>query len=271
MNQLHEPGKMHKLRRMAEAELPYHGQYLDVGTGFDAELKQPLTFGTEEVKPEMLAKIASVPPTGGVVHARLVTPLNSATATKGEPVEALMTEPLMVSDQLLLPVGTRIAGSVLEVRPARRLKHNGQLRIIFHEVELPNGLEQKIESSIEGVEVAKGENLALDSEGGAQVTSPRTRYFTTAIQVALATQVVGDRDAGKAVPDQGSVGSAAANGASGFRLVGAVVTAAAHSRLVSSGFGVYGASMAVYTHFLARGNDVVYPKDMSMVIGLGTR
>jgi hypothetical protein len=271
MNQLHEPGKMHKIKRMAEAELPYHGQYLDAGTSFDADLKQPLQFGSEQVKPETLAKIASVPPNGGVVHARLVTPLNSASATKGEPVEALITEPLKVSDQLLLPVGTRVTGSVLEVRPARRLKHNGQLRIIFHEVELPNGLQQKIESNIEGVEVSKGENLALDAEGGAQVTSPRTRYFTTAIQVALATQVAGDRDAGKAVADNGSVGSAAASGASGFRLAGAIVTAAAHSRLISSGFGIYGAGMAVYTHFLARGNDVVYPKDMSMVIGLGTR
>jgi hypothetical protein len=29
--------------------------------------------------------------------------------------------------------------------------------------------------------------------------------------------------------------------------------------------------MSVYAHFLARGRDVVYPKDMSMVIGLGTR
>jgi hypothetical protein len=27
----------------------------------------------------------------------------------------------------------------------------------------------------------------------------------------------------------------------------------------------------VYDHFLARGRDVVYPKDMAMIIGLGTR
>jgi hypothetical protein len=27
----------------------------------------------------------------------------------------------------------------------------------------------------------------------------------------------------------------------------------------------------VYSHFLARGRDVVYPKDMSMMIGMGTR
>lgn len=271
MQQLHEPGKMHKLKRMAEAELPYHGQYLDTGTSFDADLRQPLDFGTEQVKATTLAGIAAVPPSGGIVHARLTTPLSSATASKGQAVEAVITEPLMVSDQLLLPVGTRITGSVMEVRPARRLKHNGQLRILFHQVELPNGLEQKVESSLEGVEVSRGENLALDAEGGAQVTTPRTRYFVTAVQVALATSVMGDRDAGKATADRGSIGGSAANGASGFRFVGALVAAVAHSRVVSSGFGVYGASMSVYSHFLARGNDVVYPKDMSMVIGLGTR
>jgi hypothetical protein len=271
MHQLHAPGKMHKLKRKAEADLPYHAQYLDAGTSFDADLKQPLNFGTEQVTAETMAGMAAVPPSGGIVHARLVTALSSANATKGEPVEAILTEPLTISNQLLLPVGTRITGSVMEVRPARRMKHNGQLRILFHQVELPNGLEQKVESSLEGVEVSRGENLALDAEGGAQVTTPRSRYFVTALQVALATSVMGDRDAGRAASDGGGQGAAAANGASGFRFAGALVAAVAHSRVVSSGFGVYGASMSVYSHFLARGNDVVYPKDMAMVIGLGTR
>jgi hypothetical protein len=271
MKQLHEPGKMHKLERRAEAELPVHGQYLDPGTGFDAELKQPLNFGTEQVKAETLAGIASVPASGGIVHARLTTALSSAATKKGDAVEALLTEPLSISNQLVLPVGSRITGSVMEVRPARYLKHNGQLRILFHQVELPGGIEQKIESSLEGVEVSRGENLALDAEGGAQVTTPRSRYFVTAVQVMLATSVIGDRDAGKpASSDGGGVGTGAANGASGFRFVGAVVTSLARSRVVSSGFGAYGASMSVYNHFLSRGSDVVYPKDMAMVIGLGT-
>ncbi|HEY3928679.1 MAG TPA: hypothetical protein VGL89_09905 [Candidatus Koribacter sp.] len=272
MNQLRESGKMHKIVRRAEAELPVHGQYLDPGTAFDADLKQPLEFGTEKLSATTMAGIAAAPPTSGIVHARLTTPLSSATATKGESVEAVLTEPLTVSNHLLLPVGTAITGSVMEVHPARRFKRNGQLRILFHQVELPNGVEQKIESSLEGVEVARGENLALDAEGGAQVTSPRSRYFVTALQVGLATSAVGDHDAGKAGgPDSGGTGTSAANGASGFRLVGAVLSAAAKSRAVTSGFGVYGASMSVYSHFLARGRDVVYPKDMAMVIGLGTR
>jgi hypothetical protein len=41
--------------------------------------------------------------------------------------------------------------------------------------------------------------------------------------------------------------------------------------VVATGFGAYGAASSIYYKFLARGRDVVYPKDMAMVIGLGTR
>jgi hypothetical protein len=67
------------------------------------------------------------------------------------------------------------------------------------------------------------------------------------------------------------LGGSAANGASGFRFVGMAVGMLARSRVVASGFGAYGAANSIYYHFLARGHDVVYPKDMGMVIGLGTR
>jgi len=50
-----------------------------------------------------------------------------------------------------------------------------------------------------------------------------------------------------------------------------IVGLAVHSRVVSAGFGSHGAAMSIYYHFLARGRDVVYPKEMAMVIGLGTR
>ncbi len=270
--QIHEPGKVHKLKRIALAQLPVHPQYIDAGTSFNADLLQPLDFGTEAVRPESMADIGSPPPMGSVVHARLVAALSSATAKKGDPVEALITAPLVMSDHLILPEGSVIKGSVIEVQPARRLGHNGQLRILFHQVAPPNGLEQKVETNLEGVAVAKDEHLKLDAEGGAQVTTPRTRYLTTGIAVMLAaTQATPDRDAGQGNPSVGEAGSSAANGASGFRFVGMLVGLAAQSRVVSAGFGSYGAAMSIYYHFLARGRDVVYPKDMAMVIGLGTR
>lgn len=269
--QIHAPGKMHKLKRIVVAQLPVHPQYIDEGTSFNADLQQPLDFGTEAVKPEELITIGAPPPNGSAVHARLVTALSSATAKKGDTVEALITEPLVVSDHLILPEGSVIKGSVMQAQPARRLGRNGQLRILFRQVAPPNGIEQKVETSLEGVAVAKGEHLKLDAEGGAQVTTPRTRYLTTGIQVMLAaSQASPDRDAGRGA-SAGEAGGGAASGASGFKLVGMVVGIAAHSRVVSAGFGSYGAAMSIYYHFLARGRDVVYPKDMAMVIGLGTR
>jgi hypothetical protein len=269
---IHEPGKMHKVERIVLAQLPMHPQYIDAGTSFNANLLQPLDFGTEVMKPEALTDIGTPPPTGSVVHARLETGLSSATAKKGDPIEAVITEPLVVSDHLILPEGSVIKGSVIEVAPARRLGRNGQLRILFREVAPPNGIEQKVETNLEGVAVAKGEHLKLDNEGGAEVTTPRTRYLTTGIQVMLAaSQASPDRDAGQGGQSVGEAGGGAASGASGFKLVGMVVGIAAHSRVASAGFGSYGAAMSIYYHFLARGRDVVYPKDMAMVIGLGTR
>jgi hypothetical protein len=34
---------------------------------------------------------------------------------------------------------------------------------------------------------------------------------------------------------------------------------------------MYGAAFSVYEHFLTRGRDVIYPKDMSMLVSLGGR
>jgi hypothetical protein len=271
-NQIRAMGKVHSLERMALAQSPVRPQYIAAGSSFDADLLQPLDFGTEELRPEALTSIGAPPPSGSVVHARLVTALNSSTTKKGEEVEALTTQPLMVSDHLILPVGSVIKGSVIQVQPARRLGRNGQLRILFHQVTPPDGVEQKVQASLEGVAVAKGEHLKLDAEGGAQVTTPRTRYLTTGIAVALGvTGTSGDRDAGAPGQSLGEAGKAGARGASGFRLIGAMLTIAVHSRVVSGGFGMYGAATSVYYHFLARGRDVVYPKDMAMIIGLGTR
>jgi hypothetical protein len=270
--QIHEPGKMHKLKRILLAELPVHPQYIDSGTTFNATLVKPLDFGTEAVDPKALAEIGSPPPDGSIVHARLLTPLSSATAKKGDSVEALITEPLAVSNHLILPEGSTIKGSVIEVRPARYFSRNGQLRIFFRDVAPPNGLEQKVETNLEGVAVAKGEHLKLDAEGGAEVTTPRTRYLTTGIAVMLAaSQAAPDRDAGQGTPSVGEAGGSAANGASGFRFLGMALTLTARSRVTSAAFGSYGAATSIYHHFLARGRDVVYPKNMAMVIGLGTR
>jgi hypothetical protein len=271
--QVAAPGKMHRLKRLMVAQLPYHPQYFDAGTRFNAELVDPLNFGTEELTAEKIHMVGTAPAAGSIIHALLKTPLSSATVQKGEPVEAIMTEPLFADSQLILPEGTLLQGSVLQVQRARRLHRNGQLRIVFHEIVPPKSAEQHVEASLEGVEVKDDQHLSLDSEGGAQTTTPKTRYLTTGISIALAaSSLAPDADAGRGGElSIGETGKSALNGASGFRVIGFITGALIHSRALASSFGVYGASMSVYDHFLSRGLDVVYPKDTAMAIGFGSR
>jgi len=269
--QVSGPDKMHRLERFALTQSPYRPQYMDSGTSFNADVQEPLDFGSEQLKPETVSEIGTLPPSGGSVHAWLTTPLDSATSKKGDPVVAIVSQPLVIANKLYLPEGSELKGTVLQVRPARRFARNGQLRITFHEVVPPNGTKQQVEATLEGLEVAQGENLALDSEGGAQVKAPKTRYLTTGIAVMLAassTRPDGDHD-GVHGGAGGGGGGGALNGASGFKLVGTLVGAFAHSQVLTAGFGAYGAARSVYAHFLARGRNVVYPKDMSMVLALG--
>ena len=272
MKQVHEPGKMHKLERYAVAQLPVHPQYIDAGTVYFAELLEPLDFGTEPMTPEVASSIDTPPPAGSFVHARLVTPLSSATTQKGDGLEAVLSQPLFDGTRLILPQGSRLKGTVVQVQPARHLSRNGQLRMVFHELVLPDGIEQKVNASVEGVQASKGQDVKLDAEGGAEANSPKTRYLSTGISVALAlASAGGDGDARAGGNAGGNASNRVAGGAGGFKLVGIALGAFVHSQPLGMAMGAYGASMSVYSHFIARGRDVVFPKNTSMDIGIGAR
>jgi hypothetical protein len=273
MKQVHEPGKLHKIERYAVAQLPVHPQYIDAGTVYFAELEEPLDFGTEPLTQDIAASLTTPPPTGSSVHVRLMTPLNSATAQQGQEVEAVLSQPLFDGNRLVLPQGSRLKGSVVQVRPARRLSRNGQLRMVFHELVLPDGLEQKVETTLAGVQAGKGQDVKLDAEGGAEANSPKTRYLATGISVMLAlasAHTDGDADA-RAGDVGGNTGNRVAGGAGGFKLVGIAMGAFVHSQPLGMAMGAYGASMSVYSHFLARGRDLVFPKNTAMEVAIGPR
>ena len=268
MKQVKAPGKFHRLERYAVSQLPARPQYIQAGTMYFAELKEPLDFGTEPLTPQMLASIGTAIPQGSLIHALLVTPLDSATTAKGAEVEAVLDEPLFDGDRLILPEGSRLKGSVLQVRPARRLHHNGQLRIAFRQIVPPDGVSQRVVASLEGVQAGRDGNVKLDSEGGAEASTPKTRYLSTALSLALATAAIHQHtDA----DDAGQSQNGAVGGAAGFKLVGIVLGLAIKSQAFGMAMGAYGASRSVYTHFIARGQNVVFPRNTAMQIGIGSR
>jgi len=274
MKQLKTPGRVHRAERYFEAQLPVHRQYIPAGTMYFAELDEPLDFGSEILTPQMASTLGGPLPAGSVVHARLITPLTSATSKRGEVVEAVLTQPLLNTEkQLILPQGSRLKGTVRQVQPARRMKKNGQLRINFQELIPPDGVEQKVEATLEGVQSGKDANVKLDSEGGAEATTPKTRYLATGVSLALAAASMrtdADVDHGVAT-NGGGAGARVAGGANAFKLVGMALGLAVRSRALGYTMGGYGAGMSVYSHFIARGQEVVFPKNTAMEIGVGTR
>jgi len=264
MKQVKSPGRMHLIMRYAVAQLPVHPQYVDAGTLYSAEVSQPLDFGSESVSSKTLSTIGIEPPPGSLVQAVLMTPLNSASTQKSADVEAELSQPLVDQGRLILPAGTRLRGSVLQVRPARRLHRNGQLRIVFREVILPNGSVQTVDTSVQGIHSDSADNVQLDSEGGAKSTSSKTRYVSTGASVGLALIGQGGRnDVGDAGPTAG--------GATGFKLIGLIVGIAFRSHTYGILMSANGGSRSIYNNFLGRGRDIVFQKDTIMEIGFGSR
>jgi hypothetical protein len=276
INNVTAPGKMERVKSALRARLPYHRPSLPPGTNFTAEIKAPLTIASETPSPKLSTKMGGPIPAGSLVHIRLLTPLNSATDHRDAPVRAVVSEPLFSSDHsLVLPEGSRLNGIVSDATPARRFGRNGQLRFTFQQLEVSPGSLRKVEASLQGIDATSASHLQLDQEGGAHAVTPKTNYIMPAIDVFLATTSL-DLDAGHRGIHAGAAGhgpdyaGAGIRGGASLGFAGAIVSLMAHSRPVSASFAFYGAGWSVYSHFVARGVDVVFPKNTPMEIRFGT-
>ena len=66
-------------------------------------------------------------PAGTSITIRLQQPLSSASAVPGERFQAVLEEPLVAGDRVVVPAGTPVEGHVVSARHSGRLHHPGQL------------------------------------------------------------------------------------------------------------------------------------------------
>jgi len=260
------PGQMSQLKSTLLGMLPYHRQAWTAGTLFNGVLQEPVIARA----PSRVEARSNEPGSEAQeVSARLLTPLSSATAQRGVPVEAVVTRPLFATDQsLLIPEGSRLLGDVVEVQPARGFHRNGKVLFVFRQIQLPAGAVQSIKGYIEGVEGDFDAHLALDSEGATHASSPKTRFIFPAIAVAVAGLSFHQDYNAQGVPDQ-DIGGRAESGAVGLGLIGTLVAQA--SRTLASSIAITGAAFSVYSNFLARGEDVVLPANTPVKVSLRER
>jgi len=268
LDEIKSPGKIDRLKGMLLAQSPYRRQYLQPGTRFYASLTEPLDFGKTTRTAEQLKQVGDSPAPDSILHARFAEQVSSATAQRGNPIAAVLTEPLFSQDRhLLLPANTRINGEVIKAKAARKLHHNGDLRVVFNRIETPEGIIQSMQGSVEGIEANRHAGLSLDEEGGAQATDSKTRYLSTGVAVLLAAAASHTDNEHGTTDAAGDPGVRAGAGVSGSGITGTLISLAAKSQPVSMAFAAWGAGTSVYNNFLSRGKDVTFVKDTPLEIG----
>ena len=274
-------------------KLPYHPQYVRKGTRFDAELAQPLDFGSEPVPPASLTLVGTQPKAASVAHARLITPLDSSSSKAGETIHAALSEPVFSPDhKLILPEGTELEGAVVLAKKSRWFHRSGQLRFTFQDFQLPSevarlqamrpvaAVEQPVqrelkvrtEANLQAAESTGKARLKVDREGGVQANESKTRFIAAAAALMIARRAA-DNDplrnhSGQIVGQSQNVGGRTIGGGFGFGLLGAGI--AQSSKYVGTAFGFYGMAWALYSTLIARGSEVSFPKNAVIDIRFDT-
>jgi hypothetical protein len=80
---------------------------------------------------------------GTQIHLQLLTDISTSAAKDGDPFLAVVTEPVSIGDQLVLPAGTRVNGTVTTINKARRFslfRGEAYLNLTFRSVEIDSRL-----------------------------------------------------------------------------------------------------------------------------------
>ncbi len=257
-----DPGLGDRAKQMLYHQLPYHPERIPAHTSWTFELAAPLTLADPPPGQQAAAPPQQQPagtPETWSVHALLVAGLNSATARPGDPVRALVVEPVLDKDrQLVVPQGSLLVGHVTTAKAARPLGRNGKLRFTFQRVQFPEGAagSRPVEGALAGATTQGAQTLNLDAEG---TVTPKNK--SSVIAPLLLTML-----AGRALDNDGNLTVQTGVASNGFGLVGRVVGIAAGNRNFAAGLGFYAAGLSLYQNFLRPGHDVVFPKDTRIEI-----
>jgi hypothetical protein len=247
------PGFGDRALQMLYHQLPYHPERIQAHTMYSFDLASPLSLPESlQDPPSPVAAVNAGKPELWSVHALLTTDLTSAIAKLGDPVRALVVEPVFDKDhELVVPQDSILIGRVTAVRAARSLGRNGKLRFTFQQVRFPAGAESSVQGLLTGATTASAQSLDLNAEG---TVAPRNQ--SSVIAPLLLTML-----AGRALDDDGNLTVGTGVASNGFGLVGRVVGVAAGNRDLAAGIGYYAAALSVYENFLHRGHDVVFAKN----------
>jgi hypothetical protein len=259
---------------------PYRPQSVPTGIRYRATLLEPLQFGGALLRRTALDLLGSQPSTGTIIYARLETALNSRTTQPGTNVQAVLTRPLFSwDDRVIFPIGSRVTGEVVGVRPSGLWHHTGEMTLNFTKIELPASIlwpgvpAQYLTGNLSGVQLTpETKQVHISENGFASIVTSKERFVSPALAaVGLSRGFNNSADSfGRALADAtgGSVIRRMLGGGPGLGLPAAV--AGRMIPPVGIGLGLYSAGRSVFTNILARGPDINFPADTAIQIRVET-
>ncbi len=267
------PGKADRLKQFLYNRLPYHPERIEKGTTWTIRTTVPLAFPAQPSptiaaaplkhhfwqQPAPVEQPVDEGPGKWIIQAYLDDPLSSETSATGQVIKATVAEPIYNLDHTIaIPQGSTLVGAVTRAKPARSFGRTGTLDFTFRQLTLPGDKPQNVVTTLVGAD--SGQALALNSEG--QVKSrPEDKISIPLILVFLASQPL-DQDHGGG----NNLGKNAVGGAAGLGLVGTIIGLSGQSAYLAAGIGYYGAALAFYDRWIARGKKISFPRDTRIVV-----
>ncbi|HEY4880368.1 MAG TPA: hypothetical protein VIH97_14700, partial [Candidatus Acidoferrales bacterium] len=106
-------------------------------------------------------------PAGTTITVTLDQTVNSQTANNGDPFAASLAVPLTSGSLVVLPVGTKVGGTVVTAQSAGKFKGNALLQLVIDSVRI-NGTRYPMQTNeFEDVGKGRGKRTAVGAGGGA--------------------------------------------------------------------------------------------------------
>lgn len=209
----------------------------------------------------------------GVLHARLITSLSSATAKRGDAIAAIITQPMLAPDRprLLVPEGTHLFGKVMYAKPARRFGRNGSLRFSFNRLDLPSAERRQvlqIHGQISAAETAPGEHVSMDEEGQTQANDGPEKFAEPLLLLVLAANASPDHGHHHATSADSGTATTSSNG---FGLIARIIALSTRNTSVIQGFAYFALAKSLHYHFIAKGHETTFPHDTEVQVTLSER
>ena len=265
----HQIGEI--VERWAVGQLPYHPEILWSDARFNADLSTP-TVLPDQADPVLPTEDLKGRLPQGVLHARLISPLTSELTRRGDPVVAVVTQPLLSPDheRLLVPEGARLRGAVVQTKAARSFGRNGDLRFVFRSLDLTagNGAVQakEIHGRLSAAGTVPGQNVTIDEEGQARANDGPAKYAEPLLLGVLAAAGGPDeKHPGTAAP------GAAAYSSNGLGVIARIVSLSSGNANVTQGFAYYSLAKSIYFRFIAKGHETTFSRDTEIEVTLSDR